>query len=355
MITIKQLLNNLISFNTISDRSNLTLISFVEYHLKQAGFKTSQFNKNGKANLFAWKNDKNRIIFAAHTDTVPASVGWKTNPFELTENEKCYIGLGVSDMKGFIAASLSFAGANPDNQRLAFLFTFNEETDFEGAKSLPKNWLRPNDTIILGEPTDNNLMFGHKGLYHCTIKFTGKGGHSSEPRLGVSAISAAARFVVYFESNFQSKVNSRNELFSNPDATYNFGMINGGDAANKIPENVTLSLDVRMTYSEQRKKIDDFILSFQSETRTIISIEDQETASPFYSGNHLYKALKKTGIPVISGASYTTEASFFQNYTDNIVIFGPGDISFAHQIDELISKQKLAQYSKLLDKLVNAL
>ena len=49
------------------------------------------------------------IILSGHTDTVPVSKSWSTDPFKATiKNDKLY-GRGSCDMKGFIACALAFA------------------------------------------------------------------------------------------------------------------------------------------------------------------------------------------------------------------------------------------------------
>ena len=46
------------------------------------------------------------LSFLGHTDVVPVTNKWKYNPFTLTIKDNKYIGRGVSDMKGGIAAFL---------------------------------------------------------------------------------------------------------------------------------------------------------------------------------------------------------------------------------------------------------
>ena len=49
------------------------------------------------------------IILSGHTDVVPVSKSWSTDPFKATiKNDKLY-GRGSCDMKGFIACTLAFA------------------------------------------------------------------------------------------------------------------------------------------------------------------------------------------------------------------------------------------------------
>ena len=111
-----EILTDLIGFRTISGEDNSTLINYCEKYLHQYGansFKT--FDKEKKrVNLFATikakkPNGIKPIILSGHTDTVPVSKEWSTDPFKATiKGDKLY-GRGACDMKGFIACTLAFA------------------------------------------------------------------------------------------------------------------------------------------------------------------------------------------------------------------------------------------------------
>ncbi|MCX6808285.1 MAG: M20/M25/M40 family metallo-hydrolase [Candidatus Berkelbacteria bacterium] len=346
----EQFLNNLISFDTVSTNSNLALISFVEYNLKKMGFTTIQQKIGTKANLFAFKQSKERIIFAGHTDTVPASGDWTSKPFDLQCKSDKYYGLGVVDMKGFLSFALDFAANNLDNQKLAFLLTFDEETDFGGAKNLPNDWICPSDTVILGEPTECKIMVGNKGLLQYSINFTGRGGHGSEPQSGISAILESAKFLNYFESNFDMFLVESDNTFENPSATFNFGKISGGDAVNKIPEKLSLDLDIRILSQKQQGLIEKLYKNFQSKAK--IDIELSTSVPPFQSESKLIDKIRQLNLPISPKASYTTEASYFGKFTEKVLIFGPGSVKQAHTTDEYLDKSDLLNYKNVFSKLL---
>ena len=111
-----KILRDLISFRTVSGEDNSQLIDYCDNLLKKIGaesFRTFDEDKK-RVNLFATlkakkNNGKAPIILSGHTDVVPASKSWSTNPFEATiKNEKLY-GRGACDMKGFIACALAYA------------------------------------------------------------------------------------------------------------------------------------------------------------------------------------------------------------------------------------------------------
>ena len=105
-----KILTDLIGFRTISGEDNSALINYCEDYLHKIGatsFKTYDQEKK-RINLFATiKAKKNNgtkpIILSGHTDTVPVSKSWSTDPFKATiKGDKLY-GRGSCDMKGFIA------------------------------------------------------------------------------------------------------------------------------------------------------------------------------------------------------------------------------------------------------------
>ena len=139
-----KILTDLIAFKTISGEDNTSLISYCDEILKNLGatsFKTSNSKNPKQENLFATlkakrSNGKKPIILSGHTDVVPISKGWSTDPFEATIKGDKLFGRGACDMKGFLACTLAFAPiyakANLDRD-IHFSFTFDEETACQGA------------------------------------------------------------------------------------------------------------------------------------------------------------------------------------------------------------------------------
>ena len=143
-----KILTDLIAFKTISGEDNNSLIDYCDNILKKLGatsFRTFDEDKK-RVNLFATikskePSGKKPIILSGHTDVVPVSKGWSTDPFKATIKEDKLYGRGSCDMKGFIACTLAFAPiyskSNLDRD-IHFSFTFDEETACQGAPILIK-------------------------------------------------------------------------------------------------------------------------------------------------------------------------------------------------------------------------
>ena len=81
-----EILEKLVSFPTVSDRSNLELIDWVEQYLNSFDIKTfRKYNEdNNKASLFAHVGHQieGGVVLSGHTDVVPVECkDWSTDPW----------------------------------------------------------------------------------------------------------------------------------------------------------------------------------------------------------------------------------------------------------------------------------
>ncbi len=238
---------DLISFKTISGEDNNLLINYCDEILKKIGatsFKTFD-NKKKRVNLFATlkaknPNGKKPIILSGHTDVVPVSKSWSTDPFKATIKDDKLYGRGACDMKGFIACTLAYAPeyskANLDRD-IHFSFTFDEETACQGAPILIKELIKrgiKDGICIVGEPTSMKIINGHKGYYEYNTQFKGLAGHSSAPHKGVNAIEYAIRYInklIEIREILKSRA-PKNSTFDPLYTTLQIGVISGGTAMN---------------------------------------------------------------------------------------------------------------------------
>lgn len=85
---IRKLLADLVSFDTVSDRTNLPLIAHIESYLAAFGIKAERIvDETGqKASLWVTigPQDRGGYVLSGHTDVVPV-VGqdWSHDPFKL--------------------------------------------------------------------------------------------------------------------------------------------------------------------------------------------------------------------------------------------------------------------------------
>ncbi len=376
-----KILTDLISFKTISGEDNTALIDYCDDLLKKLGatsFRTYDDEKK-RVNLFATlkaknSNNKKPIILSGHTDVVPVSKGWSSDPFTATIREDKLFGRGSCDMKGFIACTLAYAPiyskSNLDRD-IHFSFTFDEETACIGAPILIEELKKRNikDGIcIVGEPTNMKIIDSHKGCYEYTTYFKGLAGHSSAPHKGVSAVEYASRYVNKL-IELREKLKERepkDSIFDPPHSTLSIGGVFGGIAHNVIADKCHVNWETRPVVKGDgvflNQEIDKFanevLLPDMKKVFPNASIEkkiigeiigfdrvDKSDACEFISS--------LTGDNSRQVVSFGTEAGLYQEIGISTVVCGPGSIEQAHKIDEFIVLDELKKCIHLLDGIKN--
>ena len=376
-----EILTDLISFKTISGEDNNSLINYCDEILKKNGatsFKTFDQDKK-RVNLFATlkakkPNGKMPIILSGHTDVVPVSKGWSSDPFKATiKGDKLY-GRGSCDMKGFIACTLAyapiFAKSNLDRD-INFSFTFDEETACIGAPLLIqelKNRGFNKGICIVGEPTNMKIIDAHKGAYEYTTYFEGLAGHSSQPHKGVSAVEYAARYVnklIDLREKLKDR-KSKSSIFTPPYSTLSIGGIFGGIAHNVIADKCHVKWETRPIVKEDAIFLNNELDKYVNEKllpemkkvypESIIKKEiigeiigfdrdDNSEACEFVSSI--------TGDNSREVVSFGTEAGLFQEIGISTAVCGPGSIEQAHKIDEFIELEEIKKCLKFLEGIKN--
>ena len=170
MIEVENILEKLVGFDTIRDKENKEILDYIEDLLKSMGFITEKRDKF----LIMYNAQDTPLGFLGHTDTVEFTNGWKHEKFNLTRSENKLYGLGVCDMKSGIAAIISAISQidfKDTNKGIKLYFTYDEEIGFTGIRDIVNYEKNFPNTIIIGEPTNNEMMVGSKGLMEYKISF----------------------------------------------------------------------------------------------------------------------------------------------------------------------------------------
>ena len=380
-----KILTDLISFKTISGRDNSPLIDYCDEILKKNGVSTFRVFDGNKerVNLFGTikakkTNGKKSIILSGHTDVVPVSKGWTTDPFVATIKGDKLFGRGSCDMKGFIACVLAYVPTltkiNLDRD-IHFSFTFDEETACIGAPLLIKELKKRRITdgiCIIGEPTKMKIIDAHKGMNEYTVHFGGLAGHSSKPHLGVNAAEYATRYVgklLEIREKLKKRV-KENSIFDPPHSTLSIGGIKGGIAHNVIADKCIVEWETRPVAREDGEFVTNEIDKYTNEVllpemKKVFpdSYIKKETIGEVVGFNRLDESEACEFVSNITGdnsrevVSFGTEAGLFQELGISTVVCGPGSIEQAHKIDEFIELNEMKKCLKFLegvkDKSVN--
>lgn len=373
------ILQELISFDTTSRESNLAIIEHIQSYLDNLGIDsrlTYDANKS-KANLWATigPDVAGGVVLSGHLDVVPVDgQQWSQDPFNMWQSDGKLYGRGVVDMKGFIAVCLAMAPKLLQSKLalpVHFAFTYDEEIGCVGVHGLLKDvvdHLPLPRAVIVGEPTSMKIIGGHKGSRSFITTVKGVPAHSSDPRLGVNSIIAAARLASFLESLQQELIGNQNtdSSFDPPYSTLDLGLINGGTAANIIPEFTSITWGFRLLPEDDadaiEQRVNEFIdqelapdLKAQS-TDADVTTERTNIMIPLLPDDkspaeQLIRHL--TGLNDSGVVAFGTEAGAFQHAGIPAVVFGPGSITQAHQPDEFIEINQLGECIEFMYKLVD--
>jgi len=376
-----KILSDLIAFKTVSGEDNNSLINYCDKILNKLGatsFKTYDDEKK-RVNLFATlkakiPSKKKPIIFSGHTDVVPVSKDWSTDPFVATIKDEKVFGRGTCDMKGFIACTLAYAPifskTNLDRD-IHFSFTFDEETACQGAPLLINELKRKgmnSGICIVGEPTGMKIIDAHKGCYEYTTYFKGLAGHGSAPDKGINAVEYAVKYIsklIELREILKTKT-PKNSIFDPPYTTIQIGGISGGIARNVIADRCQVDWEMRPVIKKDgefvNNEMDKYVSTKLLPEMTKVfpkSLIKKEIIGEIIGFNRLEKSEACEFISSLTGdnsrevVSFGTEAGLFQEIGISTVVCGPGSIEQAHKIDEFVTLDQIKKCLVLLEGIKN--
>ena len=376
--TPEEMLERLVSFNTVSDQSNLGLIDFVENYLGQHGVASHRVpDETGeKASLFAriGPDVDGGVVLSAHTDVVPVEgQNWASDPFRLREENGRLFGRGTSDMKGFAATVLSKVPdfKSSDLKRpIHIALSYDEEIGCLAAPGLADALLahgpRP-EMVIVGEPTNMRVVTGHKGIAVVKTEIRGHPVHSSLLDRGVSAISAAAKLISWLDvQTAQNKAAAQPDCpFDPPYTTLHTGVIHGGEAHNITAQSCVFETDIRILPTD---RIDQWVKHYRTYAEREVLPQMQAVHPDCTIEMNIIAEVPglaeeedspaETLVRRITGDNaqhvvvYATEGGVFQSRGLSTVVCGPGSIDQAHQANEYIEKKELFECAAFLDRVV---
>jgi acetylornithine deacetylase len=379
--TAREMIEKLVSFDTVSRNSNLDLIEFVADYLDELGISSQKvFDETGrKANLYATvgPNVEGGVVLSGHTDVVPVDgQPWDSDPFTVVEKDGKLYGRGTSDMKSFSAIALSLVPKMIEKglkTPLHFALSYDEEVGCIGApgmiERIAENIPKPR-AVIVGEPTMMNIVSAHKGIITLKTTVTGREAHSSLVEDGVSAVMTGAKLVTFI-AEMMAENKERAEPaspFSPAYTTIHCGVMNGGTAANIISRECTFLWDIRhvpgddpMSFVDRfRNYCEIELLPKMREIAPEANIVTEVTSTvpalrPENNGEAEMLCKAITGQNEVSAVSYAAEAGQFQEAGFSTVICGPGSIGVAHQPNEYIEISQVKASEEFISKLIDRL
>ncbi|CCJ05464.1 acetylornithine deacetylase [Methylocystis sp. SC2] len=374
------MLSRLVAFDTVSSKSNLPLIDFVEAYLREqeVRFVRAPNASGDKAALFitVGPDADGGVILSGHTDVVPVTgQDWSGDPFTLRRDDKRLYGRGAVDMKGFDAACLAmipeFKAARL-SRPIHILLSYDEETTCLGPLDVIARFgadLPRPSAVIVGEPTSMEVADAHKSVATYVTRVRGFEIHSANLHRGVSAVHVACRLVCELERLGEAlrAAGDPSGRFDPPFSTIHVGVIQGGTARNIVAKDCEFQWEFRALPGAPPNFAYDRLEDYCEELRRTIFVgfpgAGVETATeiqvpglaPQPGSEAETLALRLARRNATIAVPYATEAGQFQRAGVAAVVCGPGRIDQAHQPDEYIDIAELAACLELLRGLAQQL
>ena len=259
------------------------------------------------------------VVLSTHYDCVPPF-------FPSYVGDGRLFGRGACDAKGILAAQVA-AGERlraGGRRNVGLLFVVGEERGSEGALAANASPIG-SKFLVNGEPTDNRLATGTRGILRVRLHAKGKAGHSSA--------------IEHFESAIEKLVDALVQLRSlalpaSPGfgaTTYSVGLISGGVAPNVVPAEAWAEVMFRTVGDA------DDVLDVVRTLEPLVSVEHVLRVAP----------VRLHTIPGIPSASfpYTTDIPLLERWGVPL-LYGPGSFLVAHTDEEHVD---LREFTAAID------
>jgi succinyl-diaminopimelate desuccinylase len=251
-------------------------------------------------------------------------------------------------------AARAFSNKLSSTPGVVIVLTAAEEGGCIGSAQLAKTQLLGKaGAMVVGEPTSNYPLVGHKGSIKFHARFKGISAHGSMPELGVNAIYKAAKAVGALE---KFKFGTRpHPVMGKP--TLNVGTIEGGSTVNAVPDSASFGVDIRtvpgMDHDKVLKKLGALMkaddVDVFSNLKPVWTAPDEERIQRVFEICKPY-----VGKPKARAAPYMTDAAnLLKVYAGApTVVLGPGEAAMAHQTDEYASQERIRQSVAIYEALI---
>ncbi len=308
------------------------------------------------------------LILNGHLDVVPvgSEAAWAFPPWEaVVENGKLH-GRGSCDMKSGVTAAvfacqaLRELGFQLENS-VTVETVIGEESGGTGTLTTLVKGVRAGAVIIM-EPTRLQICPVQSGALSFRIKVRGRAIHASMKVYGVSAIE---KFYILFQALEQLDRNRHlryhNPLFENPDnvAPICIGTLRAGDWPSTVPdeliaegrfgvfpgESLTEARAEFAAHLQQAALCDPWLREYPPELEWF---EGQFESSVTSMEEPIVRCLSACHQKLLGNApgSYAVPYGSDQRlFTNNgnmpAVLYGPGDVAFAHTVEEFVNLEEV--------------
>lgn len=319
------------------------------------------------------------LILNGHMDVVPVGNPelWKFPPWGgVVEGGRLH-GRGACDMKAGLAAAV-FAIEALRNLRFQLLGTvliesvIGEESGGAGTLTTLVRGIRA-DAAILMEPTRLRSCPVHSGALSFRIKMTGRAIHASMKRFGVSAVEKFQKVFDAIETLDENRhLGYENRIFEFGDniAPISIGTLTAGDWLSTVPETLLAEgrfgvfpgesvVDARAALAGCLAQVTSSDPWLQAHPPTLEWIEGQFEPGQTSVAEPIVEALSNAHAhvlgdrPKVQGVPYGSDLRLFTEHGRfPAVLYGPGDVAFAHTVEEHVELEEVFACAKVLATLI---
>ena len=311
------------------------------------------------------------LIVNTHMDVVPPSHG-QEDPFLPKLREGAVWGRGACDAKGQIVAiylalkALKKAGFRPAGDVTVHLVV-EEECGGNGTLAFVREG-EGADGVLVMEPTGLSAFPSVRGAVWFEVKVLGRSGHSAQAGKVVSALKEAIRAVELLEE-YHSRLleESRDvplfESYSDP-MPITFGTFHAGEWPATVPREAVLRGVLGFLPNRTREQVEAEMREVLSsgggwlgehyELRFLYRHNSSVTPPDHPLVGTLVEACRGSGWePEVKGMPASCDAWFYRELLGvPTVVFGPGELGYAHSSEEHIKVEDLVRGAEALARFI---
>jgi succinyl-diaminopimelate desuccinylase len=291
-----------------------------------------------------------RLVLAGHLDTVPPA----GNDVPRLDGDTLW-GVGASDMKGGLAVMLQLATAMPEpSVDVTWCFYAREEIGRDESGLLEVWDRRPDllegDAAVLGEPTSARVEAGCQGTMKVHLTLRGVRAHTARPFTGRNAVHRLAPLLQRIVDWKGREVVLDGCIYTEQLQVVS---VQGGVAANVVPDRVEISLNHRYAPDRRRAEAEAFLHqlldpALELDAGDTWQVVDAGDGAPPSLGHPLLKSLvERSGSAPKAKVGWTDVATFWEHGVP-AANFGPGDPLLAHHPEERVSSAELERARQIL-------
>jgi succinyl-diaminopimelate desuccinylase len=343
----------------------------VVQEMQQLGFDAAWIDPTGNAlGLVRGRELGAATMLLTHLDHIAVGdvAHWKHPPFGGVLEDGELHGRGAVDIKGPLAAQIYALGGllqNKQRPRHDVLVVVPVEEEIGGRGMAELLAKLPLETplgalelgaCVVGEPSANQVMLGHRGVCRCTVRFHGRAHHAS---------LALWHENPHFDCGRLLGRLSRIELPQHPilgRSSISPTVIHADTTSNNLtPNTISLTLDwrtttesgedVRRILTQLTQGLEASFVSFDDWTGGadgvkspgFVTAPDHPLVTALHATRDRHLGASQTGI-----WQFATDGRWAHKAGIPCVGFGPGDQTLAHTTAERISVQQLEQHLNVL-------